>query len=361
MPLPNFDHVKIPLLLEMERSGGRIRRSESEFFDRVTGHFPRITRDDLRLLQQDGKTNLWQNRVEWVRYVLRKEERIGGPRGVWEITPQGKQWLREELQTLGVPRTEVESFIRSRTTLRQAVGEKWNPPDANIRTSPPPRDKQSSRISTSPSNTPVEVTGSRWNPPDLNMQTGATPPPTPTPVPPAPSPSASAAAQSSASPALSLGELLEAERRRVRDELRQRLFRLDSRQFEHLCRHLLQSQGLANVEVTGRSGDGGVDGHGTIRLLDMRVAFQAKRWQNHVAGDPIRAFRGSLRQYERGIFITTSSFTPGAKEEAKKDGAIPITLVDGEQIVDTMIEKGLGLVAEPATILRIDDDFFGQF
>lgn len=108
--------------------------------------------------------------------------------------------------------------------------------------------------------------------------------------------------------------------------------------FERLCQRLLRESGFIQVEVTGRSGDGGIDGHGVVRvggLLSFPVIFQCKRYRNPVSSSVVRDFRGAMvGRADKGLIITTGSFTRDADREATRDGAPPIDLIDGEQLMD---------------------------
>lgn len=135
--------------------------------------------------------------------------------------------------------------------------------------------------------------------------------------------------------------------------------------FERLCQRLLREAGFQQVEVTGRSGDGGIDGKGLLQinqLLSMQVIFQSKRYQ---AGSPvtvsqIRDLRGAMAgRTDKGIFITTSTFTADARKEALREGVPPIELVDGQKLVDMFVDLELGLI--PRKIFDIDEKFFDEF
>ncbi len=133
--------------------------------------------------------------------------------------------------------------------------------------------------------------------------------------------------------------------------------------FERLCQRLLREHGFQNVRVTGRSGDGGIDGEGILEinpLLSFKVLFQCKRYQGSVGAAMIRDFRGALiGKADKGILLTTGSFTMDAKREAVSDGANPIELVDGEKLV-TMFER-LELGVKPKIVYEVDLEFFNDF
>lgn len=133
--------------------------------------------------------------------------------------------------------------------------------------------------------------------------------------------------------------------------------------FERLCQRLLREHGFKQVKVTGKSGDGGIDGEGVLEvnpLLSFKVIFQCKRFQGSVGSPVIRDFRGAMiGRADKGIIMTTGSFTMDAKREAVRDGANPIELVDGEKLV-SMFEK-LELGVKPKVIYEVDLDFFKEY
>jgi restriction system protein len=133
--------------------------------------------------------------------------------------------------------------------------------------------------------------------------------------------------------------------------------------FERICQRLLRESGFQQVTVTGKSGDGGIDGHGILQinpLVSFKVLFQCKRYQGAVAVSTIRDFRGALQgRADKGIVLTTGTFTTDAKREALRDGATPIELVDGDKLVDMFESLCLGL--RPKKDYEIDEQFFEQF
>jgi len=133
--------------------------------------------------------------------------------------------------------------------------------------------------------------------------------------------------------------------------------------FERLCQRLLREHGFQNVKVTGRSGDGGIDGEGILEinpLLSFKVIFQCKRFQGSVGSGMIRDFRGAMiGRADKGIFLTTGSFTMDAKKEAVRDGTNPIELVDGEKLIKMFERLELGL--KPRTIYEVDPEFFNEY
>lgn len=133
--------------------------------------------------------------------------------------------------------------------------------------------------------------------------------------------------------------------------------------FERLCQRLLRESGFEQVFVTGRSNDGGIDGHGLLSLnafVSFRVLFQCKRYSGSVTPAQIRDFRGAMQgRADKGIILTTGTFTAEAKREASRDGAPPIELVDGDKLVELFAKLELGL--RPITTYEVQEAFFDDF
>ena len=117
--------------------------------------------------------------------------------------------------------------------------------------------------------------------------------------------------------------------------------------FERLIQRILRESGFVQVDVTGQSGDGGIDGHGIMRLgglLSFHVIFQAKRWKGAVGAGNVRDFRGAMvGRADKGLLITTGAFTKDAIKESVRDGAPAIDLVDGDQLVEILKNLSLGV------------------
>lgn len=149
-----------------------------------------------------------------------------------------------------------------------------------------------------------------------------------------------------------------------REELLARLLELSPDAFERLCQRLLRESGFVEVKVTGRPGDGGIDGVGIVRLgglLGFPVLFQCKRYRGSVPSGVIRDFRGTMTgRADRGLVITTGTFSRDAKLEATRDGAPPIDLVDGEQLLDKLRELRLGVTVKMIEQVSVLPDFFNE-
>lgn len=138
---------------------------------------------------------------------------------------------------------------------------------------------------------------------------------------------------------------------------------ISSGAFERLCQRLLRESGFEQVSVTGRSRDGGIDGIGVLKVnafVAFKVLFQCKRYSGIVSSSEVRDFRGAMQgRADKGIILTTGSFSADALKEAVRDGVPPIELVDGEKLVDLFESLEFGLV--PRTTYDVDSSFFAQF
>lgn len=130
--------------------------------------------------------------------------------------------------------------------------------------------------------------------------------------------------------------------------------------FERLTQRVLRECGFSQVEVTKKSGDGGIDGTGKLKIngiFSFNVAFQCKRYSGVVGAPDIRDFRGSLTtNIEKGLFITTGTFSKAAREEACSSGKQQIDLLDGEEFINKLTEYEIGV--HPVTTYAIDEEFF---
>ncbi|MBN1965748.1 MAG: restriction endonuclease [Anaerolineae bacterium] len=145
-----------------------------------------------------------------------------------------------------------------------------------------------------------------------------------------------------------------------RDQLMDALLQMDPAAFERLFQRILREAGFVQVEVTGRSGDGGIDGTGILRMggfLSFRVLFQCKRWKGSIGSSVVRDFRGAMvGRADKGLLVTTGNFTQDAMREATRDGAPAIDLIDGVQLVDKLKEFALGVKVEPVVTEKVTID-----
>jgi restriction system protein len=147
-----------------------------------------------------------------------------------------------------------------------------------------------------------------------------------------------------------------------RETLMTTLLELPPDAFERLCQRLLRESGFIQVEVTGRSGDGGIDGHGIVRLaglISFPVIFQCKRYRNTISSSVVRDFRGAMvGRADKGLIITTGNFTRDAILEATRDGAPPIDLIDGEQLMDKLKDLRLGIATKQVEVVEVNTEWF---
>ena len=143
-------------------------------------------------------------------------------------------------------------------------------------------------------------------------------------------------------------------------ELAETLHNMNPYAFEKLAMLLLRECGFSQVSVTKKSGDGGIDGTGKLKIngiFSFNVAFQCKRYIGSVTAGDIRDFRGSLTtDIEKGIFITTGTFTRDARKEASNPGKQQIDLIDGEEFINKLIEYRLGV--KEKLVYEVDKTFF---
>lgn len=138
------------------------------------------------------------------------------------------------------------------------------------------------------------------------------------------------------------------------------LKQIDPKTFELFSKKFLEAYGFRKMQVTNYVKDGGIDGHGQLKvgLTHLNVAFQCKRWGNKTIGrSEIDKFRGAIQgDFEQGIFFTTTIFSKEALKATRKNGAVPIILIDGMTMIDFMIEKQFGVDVEviPVYINALD-------
>lgn len=150
-----------------------------------------------------------------------------------------------------------------------------------------------------------------------------------------------------------------------KQELLQQIKGLTPSGFESLTQRLLREAGFEKVEVTGRTGDGGIDGKGIMRiggLLSFHVVFQCKKYAGTVASKHIRDFRGAMNgRSEKGLFITTGRFTADAIAESQREGAMPVDLIDGDQLAELMRQLKIGILLQETIEIRVDTIWFKEF
>jgi restriction system protein len=151
---------------------------------------------------------------------------------------------------------------------------------------------------------------------------------------------------------------------RWEDEALDTIKQIPPKAFETLCQRLLRESGFIQVQITGQSGDGGIDGRGVVRVggvLSFHVIFQCKRYKDTVSASVIRDFRGAMvGRADKGLLITTGTFTRDARAEAQRDGAPPLDLIDGEELVQKLKDLRLGIEVIPRVIedVNVNKEWF---
>ena len=161
-----------------------------------------------------------------------------------------------------------------------------------------------------------------------------------------------------AAPTDLLGGAIDKKNAAVKQRLRARLAELDPQLFEGLIGELLAALGFEDVEVTKYSADGGIDVRGVLAvggITDILTAIQVKRWSKNVSGRVVRELRGALGPHEQGLIITLSRFTPDARAEAAAANRTPIGLVNGDRLLDLLMENEIGVTQKRVTIYELDE------
>ena len=162
---------------------------------------------------------------------------------------------------------------------------------------------------------------------------------------------------------ITLQDLMVTHENAVRNRLSDRLYNLPPTGFELFAKQLLQALGFIEVEVTRRTRDGGIDGYGKLKqgIVRINAAFQCKRWRQTVQRQEIDRFRGAISgKFDQGIFLTTSKFSRDALAASIRLGTVPIIMIDGEKIIDLMVQQGIGVSRRPIYLLDVDETFFAS-
>ena len=154
---------------------------------------------------------------------------------------------------------------------------------------------------------------------------------------------------------------IEKHNQEVCKKLHKKLFALKPVEFEELVGQLLAEMGFEEIEVTKRSNDAGIDVRGLLvvgEVIKIRMAVQAKRWKkgNNIQKPIVQQVRGSLGAHEQGLIITTSDFSQGAREEALRPDAVPVGLMNGEELVAVLVEHKIGVTLQTHNLLELSED-----
>ncbi|MYS87905.1 restriction endonuclease [Embleya scabrispora] len=144
----------------------------------------------------------------------------------------------------------------------------------------------------------------------------------------------------------------------VKLDLLEQLHACDPFIFEQIVAKLLVSIGYEDVQVTSPSRDGGIDVEAvhTGGVVRVKTAVQVKRWRKKKVGRPeVQQLRGAMSVAGLGVLVTTGGFTTDAIEDARREGAIPVELIDGTKLVDLMVEHGLGVSTTTTVLFAVDE------
>ncbi len=302
--MPKFDEMMMPTLDALKALGGS--GSNDELFDRIVADLaiPDAIRDQPH---GDGSVGELAYRLAWSRTYLHQVGAIArSQRGVWSITDKGEavtaadiEGIKRAVLAAGKERRDAVKAERDATRAKRAAAR------------------------------------------------------------------AAAGAAKAVASTLDVAELAEASAAEDGDVWRERLLEtigtMTPAGFERLCQRLLRESGFVRVEVTGRTGDGGIDGVGVLRvnLISFHVYFQSKKWAGSVGSPEIRNFRGAMQgRGDKGLIITTGGFTAEARREATRDGAPAIDLVDGETLCDLLKDLKLGVCVRQVEEVTVEPGFF---
>ncbi len=296
MSIPKFDDLFNPTLQALRKLGGSA--SISELTEEVARSL-KLSSKDLSQMH-DARRTEFEYRLAWARTYLKAYKVVdNSSRGVWVLTQVGKD-------TETVNPEDVKRTTRSRKPPDQT-------PDAVVGVEVAALEIEENRESPELVATQPEFTEA------LLTQTW-------------------------------------------RDKLWKVLLELKPDAFERLCQRLLREAGFTQVKVTGRSGDGGIDGFGIVQLgglVSFPIIFQCKRFKGSVSSTVIRDFRGAMvGRADRGLIITTGTFTRDAKTEATRDGAPPVDLVEGELLLDKLKDLRLGVEVKMVEEVSVLTDWF---
>jgi restriction system protein len=303
LPIPDFQKV-MPPLMEFMLDGKE--HSTADIRDWMTGYF-KVTAEELALKIPSGRAKLFANRVAWAIAYFKMAEILTSPRrSIYIITEFGRNLAAKNPKVLNL------KFLIENTVLKEKK-KSWGSAEEEIEAESGPATEIVQR-------TPDELI-------DLGQR-----------------------------------QILE----ELKSELLQRVLANTPSFFEHLVIDLLLAMGYGSsndeyAEVTGKSGDGGIDGLIKEDKLGLDVIYvQAKRWQNPISGSEIQQFAGALqaKRAKKGIFITTSYFQPSALKFVQEIDT-RIVLIDGAKLSELMVEYNVGVSLSKSILLKkIDSDYF---
>lgn len=331
MPLPKSPEFCVPLLLELERAGGSAH--PSDIYDKVLSHFPPayISDSDLKERQGSGREGRYKNLIQNARQQLKKSGDIEHRSdGLWPITSQGRQTLRRLLvERHHVLVADLEQAVSGSARLHE-IDRSWRPQQADL-----PRNVRRRRRNRE---TPPAQAASRTQPPL------------------APSGPSS----------VSLADLITRHMAELKRDLASRLANLSADQFEELVAEFLKRLGYSQVRRVGGPGDRNIDVTALYPApfieVPVRVQVKHRRTSPNVGPTDVAAFRDRAGGADHLLLMATNAeFTGGAEETASEPRRQLVHLVDGKQLINSMIDKRIGVVEGAMGVLDIDDEFWSRF
>lgn len=311
MALPQWHGFIDPVLREM--TDGKTRRNAD--IREAVAKRTHLTQEDMSEIMSSGEAR-WSNRINWAVFDSMKAGLlVREARGQYRISEEGLRRVSAPLPVTYQTLMEYESY--------RQYNKKSSPPKVGL------------------------VAGS---------EVAVTP--------------ASSVADSD--PSESLEASADQLNQVVIDEIYRNLLELSPDAFERLIPFVVRALGYGtdredNLKPTQRSGDKGIDGIVWQDALGFdRVYLQAKRYSegNNVGAPEVQAFSGALGQFRatKGIFITTSTFTTGARAVARDTAHYTLILIDGQRLASLMFEYGVGVQIDRTVVVKkLDQDFFDSF
>jgi restriction system protein len=308
MPIPTYDRWIEPILRVLyEQPTGVSAPAAHDAAARLLG----LTDEDRAQLLPSGRQHVYKNRAGWAHDRLKRAGLSSSPRrGFWQLTPAGMEYARLHPEPLAEDETArlAEAFNQVRLT-----------PAARTQA----EQSQAASIAVTPAAAIAES-------PDETLERA-------------------------------LSEIKDS----VGSELLETILGATPRFFESLVLDLLHAMGYgtsrADLQRVGGVGDEGIDGIISLDRLGLeKVYVQAKRWRNSVGRPDVQAFYGALRgqRANKGVFITTSSFTAQASEFAHSiEGLV---LIDGAQLASLLIEHSVGVTNRAINVPKLDSDYFEE-
>ena len=300
---PDLPQMMLATVEALKKIGGSASIQE---LDETVIETEGLSEEEQAIMMPNGRYQKANYYLAWARtYLKRGDALINSSRGVWTLTSNGQNLSsKAEMQSIFDTVTEEEKE-RARQKRKEKAAKKQ---------------EQETRSSIAKKNNAVPI--------DPTLETNS-------------------------------DEVIEDD---WKSKLLDALKTMDPSAFERLSQRLLREAGFIKVEVRGQTGDGGIDGVGVLRvnLVSFQVYFQCKRYKGSVGSREIRDFRGALQgRADKGLFITTGTFTSQASEEATRDGAIAIDLIDGDRLCDLLKQYELGVSTKMIEQVDVDADWFG--